>query len=244
MSKTLSQKLLEQFYEKNEMTLMYQPLVSRENHVIAYEVLMRWRSETLGDIPPLEVLESFEQQSLIGKLNDIFFQKLSSDLRKFKSLTKAKICINLSFKQLEEASILQNIETLSRCIPFDCMMFEITENAILNDVKKVISVINQLALKGVSFILDNFGAGYFSLKHLKVLPLDAIKINRALISEIDLNHKDLAIIKAAIEMAKALGFDVIAEGVENESQLTLLKASGVKYFQGYYFSKPKMPHLI
>ncbi len=224
--------------QNDEMYLVYQPICDEEQYIIGYEVLMRWDSKSLGSVKPLAMIASFEENTLINELNDWFFNRLIKDIEEVGLLRVKKLFINLSFKQLEDGSLDSNISNLEEVVDFSKVVFEITESTVTSDINKVLKTMTELTNKGVSFALDDFGVGFSSLKHLKLLPLHFIKIDREFVGEIDVSHADMAIVKAALDMSKALGFKVIAQGVENQSQFVLLRSMGMSYFQGYLFNKP------
>ena len=120
----------------------------------------------------------------------------------------------------------------------DILKFEVTESTLLSEPEKAISTMRELWQNGITLALDDFGTGFSSLSYLKRLPLDIIKIDRSFVSGIGINKADKSIVDATLVLAKRLGMDCIAEGVETEAQLSLLKRLGCMEFQGFYFSKP------
>ena len=122
-----------------------------------------------------------------------------------------------------------------------CLKLEITEHEAMEDVELTLEVLSKLRAVGVSICLDDFGTGYSSLSYMNKLPIDTLKIDRSLINAIDRNFKTLEIVRSIVAMAQTLGIRVIAEGVERESQLDLLRWMGCSAVQGYFISKPKPP---
>ena len=118
------------------------------------------------------------------------------------------------------------------------LKIELTESMLVNNIKDVITKMNELSKIGISFSLDDFGTGYSSLQYLKMLPLEQLKIDQTFVRDIDTNSSDKAIVRTIITMATSLGMNVIAEGVETESQRQLLLDNGCLHFQGYLYSKP------
>lgn len=222
----------------NEMYLVYQPIFNVEQYIIGYEVLARWESKALGSVEPILFMSAFEELDLVSDLNNWFFNNLLEDMQEVGALKVRKLFINMSFKQLCDESLPNNIERLTELIELDQIVFEVTEATLMSEMAQMINIMEDFAKRGASFALDDFGTGYSSMKYLKILPLSYIKIDKEFVSEIDVNHSDMAIVKATLEMSRAMGFDVIAEGVENQSQFVLLKSMGIKYVQGYLFNHP------
>lgn len=228
-----------QSIQNGDLYLVYQPIHDRRKQILGYEALVRCKGKAIGQVSPLKVIHSFEQSHLVDQLNNRFFNLLQKDIECTPALQQNRLCINLTFKQLEDGSLNRNIESLAKMIPYGHMIFEITESAVMHDIEKVLKTMQMMVDKGMSFVLDNFGSGFSSLKYLKLLPLKYIKVDKSFIGEIDINYVDRTIVKAAMEMSKALGLEVIAEGVEKESQLTILEAIGIYFYQGYYFDRPE-----
>lgn len=237
MSQEVADNLIKSI-QNEEIYLVYQPIHDRRNQILAYEALVRCKSKGGGQMTPMQVINTFEQSQLVELLNNSFFNLLQKDIQNTPTLQQNRICINLSFQQLEDGSLNKNIESLAKIIPYGHIIFEITESTVMHDIEKVLQSMQVLENKGVAFVLDNFGSGFSSLKYLKLLPLKYVKVDKSFIGEIDISYVDRTIVKAAIEMSKALGLEVIAEGVEKESQLTILEAIGVYFYQGYHFDKP------
>lgn len=226
--------------KNNQMYLVYQPIFDCSEFIVGYEVLMRWTHPEKGEISPYQFIMAFDDSELISKLTEWFFDRLVSEMKQVGLLKVKKIFINLSFRQLEDPSLQTIIDNHQDSIDFNKVVFEITEKTLMNDISGAMKIMEDLTTKGISFALDDFGTGFTSMQYLKVLPLSYIKVDKGFVGEIDINHSDMTLVKASIEMSKAMGFSVIAEGVENKSQFVLLKSMGVDYVQGYLFDRPTM----
>lgn len=233
---------LQDALKNDEMYLVYQPIFDCNQYVMGYEVLMRWDDKEHGCIEPSIFMASFEKSTLVETLNSWFFERLIYDINEVGLLRVKKLFINLSFKQLSSSSLLANFEKLSEEINPRNIIFDVTEDTLMGDTGKMLSIMESYTKKNVSFALDDFGTGYSSMQYLKILPVRYIKIDKEFIGEIDVNHSDMAIVKAIIELSKALGLLVIAEGVENQSQFILLKSMGINFVQGYFFNHPIMKY--
>jgi len=238
------QPFLSSALKSNEIKLVYQPIFDCEQFVVGYEVLMRWDSSSLGEVSPTDFMTVFDDSELVSELNNYFFSCLISDLSEIGLLTVKKLFINLSCKQLEDDSLITNLDKLSKIININNIILEVTENTLMNDIDKVIHRMEMLTKHGLSFALDNFGTGFSSMKFFKILPIKYIKIDKSFIGELDINHEDRTIVKAILDMAKAIGFSVIAEGVENRSQFVMLKSLGIDLVQGYFFHRPELKEML
>ncbi|HHY22951.1 MAG TPA: EAL domain-containing protein [Clostridiaceae bacterium] len=226
----------------NEFNLYYQPQVDLQTHeIVGVEALIRWFYPEEGFISPEYFIPVAEE---IGHILDIgkwvcetaFKQKRVWEEKGFQPI---KMSINLSKKSLLSSNLVQNISALSRLYKVNChdIQVEITETDIITDLNAVITVLNQLKELGIKIALDDFGTGYSSLNYLKELPIDILKIDQILVNKIIDENQDEVIIKTIIQLAHELNLKVVAEGIENEKQLTLLKKYNCDIGQGYLFYK-------
>lgn len=206
------------------------------------EALVRYIDPEKGIIPPSEFISSLEENKLIKEIDIHVFKMVCKTLRKWidKGLTPIPLSVNHSIITLESDSLVQSLsDTINLYkIPPCLLEIEITENAVFNNVDKLISII--LELKGIGFTisLDDFGSGYSSLNVLKDIPVDIIKLDRLFLQETSNNKRGKIVISSMIEMAKSLNIKVVAEGVESKEQVDFLTLVKCDMAQGYYFSKP------
>jgi two-component system CheB/CheR fusion protein len=229
--------------DSDHFSVHYQPQIDiRTGKIVGAEALLRWQSPQLGNVSPASFIPIAEACGLIGKIGDIVFDKVLHQIKawKLEGFDVPTISINVSAHQLKGdaflsgiAKRLENIEVKSSHI---CL--EITESVLLNDINSVQKSLKSLEEMGIGISIDDFGTGYSSLAYLKKLPLHELKIDKSFIDGIGINSDDCAIAKAIIQMSQALGFHTVAEGVETQEQLDVLKMLGCDIVQGYFFHKP------
>lgn len=228
--------------EKEELLLYFQPQYLMEtNEIKGMEVLLRWKGPQ-GFIPPDVFIPIAEETGQIYDIEKWVFKNSldqKSELEN-KGLGYLSLSINLSSKTLMSHDNFQDLLNLLKGydIDFSHLTFEITETDVISDLNLAIAQLNKLKELGVKIALDDFGTGYSSLNHLKQLPIDIIKLDKSFTNSIQKNKSDTSIIKSLLLLAIDLGYDVVAEGVETESQFAFLKDHNCKYAQGYLMSKP------
>ncbi len=231
---------------EDEFYMEYQPQVDiKTNAIKSFEALIRWNSPELGIVSPAEFIPIAEQSGSIYSLGKFVIRKVFSQVNELREEGYMKkgdqsISINLSPKQLIEESFVDyvrkyveefNIET-------SFIQFEITETVVIENFEKSIYAINNLKNMGFSIILDDFGTGYSSLSYLRKLPVDILKIDKSFIDNLKDSKESKSLIEGIIKLAHEINIQVIAEGVEEEYQIHILKAAGCDLVQGYYYSKP------
>ncbi|MBM7555432.1 putative bifunctional diguanylate cyclase/phosphodiesterase [Halanaerobacter jeridensis] len=228
---------------EDEFELHYQPKInSVENEVIGLKALIRWDYPGRGYIPPNQFIPQVEQTGLINHLTIWVLEQAIKDWRKMKKDSyEVKISINISARDLQDPDFVGNIKEILKKYDINpsFLEFEITERDIMNRFSQTKEVLNQIVKLGIDISLDDFGTGHSSLAYLKYLPTKSIKIDRAFIKDILIDDKDKAITEAAIKMAHSLDKTVVAEGVENQQSIDLLRGMDCDIVQGYYISKPK-----
>ncbi len=228
--------------EKNEFKLHYQPIVDANNlSVGGFEALIRWEHPEKGFITPLAFIPIAEENGMIVEIGDWVFKESAKMIRKFQDMGKEiYISVNLSFSQFQERNIPQYIANLIKenGINPKSLYVELTESSIMKDVSRGMDMLAEIIATGAKLSLDDFGTGYSSLSYLKKFPVHNMKIDQAFIKELELSKRDRDIVNAIIAVAHSLDLTVTAEGVENISQLKLLRAFGCDRIQGYYISQP------
>ena len=148
--------------------------------------------------------------------------------------------VNASYRFLKQHKFIDKLKNVLEEVGLepDGLKLEITEDEVLDDAKRVVELLKEIKALGVMIALDDFGVGYSSFSYIKILPIDTIKIDRSLLSKIENDRKTVAIIETLIKLAHTLELDVIAEGVEMQDQLELLKTLNCDKIQGYFISKP------
>lgn len=231
---------LSKAYLEHEFCNYYQPIVSAKTHQVAgLEVLLRWPSNDVYS--PEDFANAAESSGLITK---IMLQTLSRALIELRQwhITHPElyISINLSALDFESVNLVANIEhTLNAIkVPASAVVFEITESVMMRDSEKAQQSMEKLKQLGCRIYMDDFGTGYASLTYLKRFPVDVLKIDKSFVNDIGVDKGDEAIINSTLTLAKSLGKECVAEGVETIQQLRFLQAKDCEYFQGYLFSKP------
>jgi len=231
--------------EKNEVYLVYQPQLDlTTDRVSGVEVLMRWKHHEFGIIRPDRFIEYAEGNGFIVPLGKWAIQEAIKQCEQWQleNYSIPKVAINVSPKQLQHESFIDDVEGLMSDIDMGItnIEFEITESLFLNDEKLVQDILKRINQLGIGIAIDDFGKGYSSLSYLKNFPTQTLKIDRLFIKDLDSTDESRSIVKAIIAMGKALNKIVIAEGVETVEQLNILKELGCHRAQGYYISKPKL----
>lgn len=223
-----------------ELVLHYQPKIAlADGRISGFEALSRWTSPRLGKVNPDTFIPLAEKSGLIVPLGNRTLREAVSFLADWKRAGHAvvPIAVNLSLQQVQSAFLAPALSAL--LAEFDVepelLEVEITETSAMSDTEKTINVFRQLRDMGVGVVLDDFGTGYSSLSHLKLFPLTSVKIDKSFVQGLGTRVGD-AFCEATITLAKALGLQTVAEGVETEEQRVRLKEMGCDYFQGYLFS--------
>ena len=234
---------LRQALVKNELHLYYQMQLNDELCPIGAEALVRWKHPARGLVSPVEFIPFAETNSMILEIGDLVIKLACQQLQLWsenENTQQLTLAVNVSAKQFIQDDFVENIICVLQCYSFEprLLKLELTESVILDDVTMVIAKMNELKAFGVCLSLDDFGTGYSSLSYLKKLPMDQIKIDRSFVRDMTSDENDVMLVKTILDMARNFNIQVIAEGVETEAQLSLLKRLGCMEFQGFYFSKP------
>jgi len=229
--------------ERNELELYYQPQVNIiSGEIIGLEALIRWHNTTLGLVNPGDFIHIAEKTGLILPIGEWVIRSACIQNKAWQDagILNVPIAVNLSVNQFENTKIVQEITKILKQTDLNPknLELEITENIIMKEPEYIIESLKQLKELGVTIAIDDFGTEYSSLNYIKQLPVDKIKIAMSFIRGININHKDEAIIKVIIVLAKNLGLKVIAEGVETKEQLDFLREQMCDEIQGYYYYKP------
>ena len=227
---------------REEFLLYYQPQINcRNNSIHGIEALIRWRHPQLEMVPPDEFINVAELSGLIRQLSVWVIKQACIDYSRlaYKKLSPT-LSINLSAKNLLSADCNSQILTMLKGfnIPTNKFCVEITENSIMAEPETVIQHLSELKAAGVNISIDDYGTGYSSLSYLRLLPANELKIDRAFITDMHDNLEDKLIVNSTIKLAHQLGLNVIAEGVELEEHISLLKEAGCDHAQGYYIGRP------
>lgn len=229
--------------ENEEFTLHYQPQVNAASgKIVAMEALVRWEKPGHGTILPSEFVGIAEESGFILQIGEWIIRKACATLRSWHNagLVDVRMAVNLSALQVEHKNFVNLMMDVIKehSLIGENLEVEITENLIMQDMDNTIKKLVQLSERGVKIAIDDFGTGYSSLSYLQRLPIHTLKIDRAFVREIESIDDDTCIVNAIIAMAKGLKLNLIAEGVENETQFGYLKDKGCNEVQGFLFSHP------
>ncbi|ULO06903.1 EAL domain-containing protein [Paenibacillus sp. 19GGS1-52] len=243
LKKTQLTNSLYRALERNELVLYYQPQVSvLTKEIVGLEALIRWNHPDLGMISPATFIPLAEQTGLIIRIGQWVLETACRQNKEWQvlGLPPIRMAVNLSVVQFQDRNLLSIIDrTLSETgLESKYLELEITESAAADGDDYIVHVLHELKELGVTISVDDFGSGYSSLSRLKSLPVDRIKIDMQFVRGISTGNKDEAIAKTIIQLAKNLNLNVIAEGVETESQFEFFNKYMCDEIQGYFFYKP------
>lgn len=235
----------EKSLENKEFKIYLQPkmnIAGDKPRLSSAEVLVRWIHPGYGIISPTVFVPLFESNGLITRLDKYIWEEAASQIKEWKEKygITLPLSINVSRVDLFSATLMDDLMEIMHKydLKFDELFLEVTESACVEDAKEVTKRVTALKNKGFVIEMDDFGTGYSSLHMVSSLPLDALKIDRSFVLNLLNNEKSKVMVQVILELAKLLSAKCIAEGVENEEQLKLLKEMGVEIIQGFYFSKP------
>jgi diguanylate cyclase (GGDEF)-like protein/PAS domain S-box-containing protein len=234
---------LQHALEKKELFLVYQPQMDiGTGKIVGLEALLRWQHSELGLVPPDKFVRIAENSGLIVPIGDWVLRTACVQARRWQEdgLPPVRVAVNVSAVQFRRQGFPAQIRTVLRetGLAPQYLELELTESLLLADAGVTLSVIQELKAMGLMLAIDDFGTGYSSFSYLKQFRVSRLKIDRSFIRDVAANPDDAAITAAIISMAKSLHLKVIAEGVENEEQMSFLRLHQCDEIQGYYFSKP------
>jgi len=228
-----------------QFVLHYQPEIELTTRkIVGLEALIRWVHPERGLIPPMDFISIAEESGLILPIGDWGLAEACSQIRKWchedPRHASLRVDVNLSARQFSRAGLADHIESLllQSGISSRQLGLEMTESSLIPNVHTAIEVLGSLRRLGVSLLMDDFGTGYSSLSHLHSLPFDVLKIDRSFVSRMCEGDQPLQIVRTIIELARAMGMDVVAEGIETAEQFRLLREMGCRYGQGFLFARP------
>jgi diguanylate cyclase (GGDEF)-like protein/PAS domain S-box-containing protein len=230
---------------RSELHMAFQPLFDLNSCcLIGFEALARWTHAELGPVSPASFIPVAEESGLISQLTDF---ALFESCRQLKTWQLAQpgaqhlhVHVNVAARDLADPCFVQRIESALSDSKLDAryLVIELTENILMAELSAAMGTLTALRAMGLTMSIDDFGTGYSSLSHLAVLPIDSLKIDRSFVRDVQPDSKEAAIIRAIVLLGSSLGKEVIAEGIETESQMTLLRDLGCDVGQGYHLARP------
>ncbi|MBC8025731.1 MAG: EAL domain-containing protein [Steroidobacteraceae bacterium] len=229
--------------ERDEFLMHYQPKVDlRDGKIVGAEALLRWRLPGHGDIPPSHFIPLAEETNLILEVGEWVLNRVCQDYRELQQTvtTPGRISLNLSLKQLRQASFILRFRSVFRKhgVSPTCFELEITETTLMADSKRTLHLLDELYAMGLHLSIDDFGTGYSSLSALQQFPIGTLKVDQSFVRDVDDDESDATIVRTVIEMGRSLKMNVIAEGVETLGHLNFLRRHHCGFGQGKLFGEP------
>ena len=231
--------------DKKQFVLYYQPeieLVTRR--IVGLEALIRWAHPERGLIPPMDFIPQAEESGLIMPIGDWVLAEACGQIQKWcledPRHVSLRVGVNLSACQFSREGLSDHVEALlvQAGISSRQLGLEMTESSLIPNISVAMGVLGSLRRLGVSLLMDDFGTGYSSLNNLHWFPFDVLKVDRSFVSRMTEGDQPLQIVRTIIELARVLGMDVVAEGIETREQYCLLREMGCRYGQGFLFARP------
>ena len=233
---------LHQALTEEQFFVVYQPLFSIETlQVEGAEALVRWRHPTRGVVPPMEFIPRLEDSGLITDVGRVVLLEACRQARRWEKLgLPLTISVNVAALQLESPDFVAEVlDTLEHTgVDPRSIVLEITETALMHDSERIAQRLHSLRLAGLRVAIDDFGTGYSSLAYLQQFPVDILKIDRSFVVNATTSAEGRVLLHAMVQLGRALGLETLAEGIEDHSQLDLLRAEGCELGQGFLVARP------
>jgi diguanylate cyclase (GGDEF)-like protein len=236
---------LRQAVEQKEFCVYYQPIVALETGRIAgFEALVRWNHPQRGVVSPADFVPAAEETGLIVPIGQWVLEEACTKIKEWQTNSPShrslSLSVNLSGRQVAQADLLEKIKhaLVVSNLNSHCLKLEITESVVMENAEAAAVMFKQLRALGVQLSIDDFGTGYSSLSYLHRFPINYLKIDRSFVSRMTTADDNYEIVRTIATLARNLGMEVIAEGIETQEQYQQLKALGCEFGQGYLFSRP------
>ncbi len=239
----LLEQSIREAIDHDELRLFFQPSVSADDRsIVGVEALVRWERPGVGLVSPDAFIPAAERTDLILDIDRWVLGAAMGQLARWSSdptLRSVSVAVNISGRHLGSGTLLYDVESAIKRHNIDPtnLVLEVTETALLEDITHAARELSVLQRLGVKIALDDFGTGFMSLAHLRLLPVDILKIDRSFVSEIE-SHADHSLVQLIVDTGHLLGVTITGEGVETETQAQVLSSMDVDHLQGYYFSRP------
>ena len=230
--------------EEGEFKVFYQPkydIQCEPCRLNSAEALIRWYHHELGMIPPCDFIPLFEKNGLVHIVDRFVWKEVANQIAKWREKYNIlfPISVNLSRAEILDSNLEESLKVLiaKYDLPVSAFKLEVTESAYTDD-KQLVEIVRRLRESGYEIEMDDFGAGYSSLNMISSLPIDVLKMDMGFIRNIKEDNRELRLVELILDIARYMDVPVVAEGVETEEQLELLRKANCRYVQGYYFSRP------
>ncbi len=234
--------------EERELTVFYQPKYNVQcdpPKLCSAEALIRWKHPELGMVPPGRFIPLFEGNGQISAVDSFVWNEAARQIAEWREKFRITlpVSVNLSRVDVFDPTLEARLEGLIERYGLEhrALKLEVTESAYTDNAEQMIELINRLRAKGFEIEMDDFGSGYSSLNMLSYMPIDVLKMDMQFVRNITQSEKDFKLVELVLDIARYLKVPVVAEGVETEAQLSMLKGAGCDLVQGYYFSRPLPP---
>jgi EAL domain-containing protein (putative c-di-GMP-specific phosphodiesterase class I) len=231
---------LKRAVERAELRLFLQPKFSLDGRMVGAEALVRWQHPVRGMVPPLAFIPFAEKTGYVRALTAWIFDDAARQWPQLAAAGLERVSVNLSARDLMDLGLPERLDaTLARRgVPASAFCLEITESAIMDDPQRALQILQALKSRGFKLSIDDFGEGYTSLKHLRHLPVDELKVDGIFVKKMDEVPQDENVVRSVIDLAHNLGLSVVAEGVENAEVWRRLAAMGCDEAQGFFMCRP------
>lgn len=240
---------LQEALDSGVLELHYQSIVDASGGLAGFEALMRWQHRQRGTVPPSDFIPLAEETGQIAQLTNWCLKRACNDAKLLveSGILTGRMSVNISATQFHRFNFLKLLrEVLTETgLPPEYLELELTETVLMQDIGAARELIEELFELGVTTSIDDFGTGFSSLSYLSTLPVRKIKIDQSFVKHVEMDLKEASVCKGVISLAQKMNMEVVAEGVETESQYSCLRRLGCDYFQGFLFSRPEaLDHLI
>jgi predicted signal transduction protein with EAL and GGDEF domain len=224
---------------RNELQLFYQPQARISGQIIGFEALLRWDHLRRGFVPPDTFIPLAEESGLIDQIGEWVLREACREAASWRK--PLQIAINLSPIQLRQTELVPLVHSvlLESGLAPERLVLEITEGALMDDYSRAVSILRRLKALGIRIAMDDFGTGYSSLSYLQSFPFDKIKIDQTFIANLERSAQSAAIVRSVLGLGRSLDLITVAEGVETQAQLEVLRREGCDEMQGYLIGRPQ-----